>query len=56
MLTTVLVTNVLQARRSAVAVRAQQDFDTTTSPDVDKLVKDLQDKVRLQQQVLLRAF
>jgi hypothetical protein len=25
-------------------VRAQQDLDTTTSPDVDKLVKDLQDK------------
>lgn len=32
-------------QRSTVAVRAQQDYETTTSPEVDKLVKDLQDKV-----------
>jgi hypothetical protein len=31
-------------------VRAQQDYDTATSPEVDKLVKDLQDKVRAVQQ------
>lgn len=40
----------LQAKRSTVALRAQQDYETTTAPEVDKLVKDLQDKVRASQQ------
>jgi hypothetical protein len=37
-------------------VRAQQDLDTTTSPDVDKLVKDLQDKVRAGRDTLLELY
>lgn len=56
MFTTVPFALALQGRRSAVAVRAQQDLDTETSPDVDKLVKDLQDKVRGGRDTLLELY
>lgn len=36
-------------------MRAQQDYETTSAPEVDKLVKDLQDKVRAGTQLLTRG-